>query len=190
MPNVTLDKNCVIDLEEGRSASVDVRRLIELNDSSRICVCLPAIMASERLRDGTYRSNFIGFEEWLQSLGLAHLKLLYPPAYLDITFFDRSIFADEYDDLEKQIHAILFPDLEFTFADFCAARGVEPNSGPSPKWRNAKFDVLSMWCHIHYAGDIFVTSDENFHKAAKKPQLIALGAKAIMRPSEASSYLT
>lgn len=189
MTNVTLDKNCVIDLEEERSAAGDVTRLVELNDSGRICVCLPAIMASEKLRDGTYRSNFAGFVEWLHSLGLAHLKLLYPPMYLDITFFGRSVLADESDDLERKIHAVLFPDIDFNFCDYCAARCIEPNTGPVAKWRNAKCDVLSMWCHIHYAGDVFVSSDENFHKAAKKPQLIALGAKAILRPSEASSHL-
>jgi hypothetical protein len=51
-------------------------------------------------------------------------------------------------------------------------------------WLNRICDVQSMWCHLHYQNDIFVTSDGNFHKATKQPRLLALGAGRIVRPEE------
>jgi hypothetical protein len=48
-------------------------------------------------------------------------------------------------------------------------------------------DVLSMWCHIYCNGDIFVTGDNHFHKS-KKPQLIKLGAKQILKPNEVLAF--
>jgi hypothetical protein len=50
-------------------------------------------------------------------------------------------------------------------------------------WRNKKCDVLSMWCHIYYGGDIFVTSDKNFFK--KLPPLLEIGVGDILRPCDA-----
>ncbi len=57
------------------------------------------------------------------------------------------------------------------------------------EWRRDKCDVLSLWCHIWYQGDVFVTADKNFHKATKKPALIKLGAKSILRPCETVEFL-
>lgn len=57
----------------------------------------------------------------------------------------------------------------------------------SHKWLNAKCDVLALWSHIYYGGDIFVTSDENFHKEKKLPHLLHLGAGAILRPYDAAA---
>jgi len=53
------------------------------------------------------------------------------------------------------------------------------------KWLNAKCDVLALWSHIWYKGDIFVTRDEIFFNTTKKSPLEKLGAKKIMYPYEA-----
>jgi hypothetical protein len=58
-----------------------------------------------------------------------------------------------------------------------------------PKWRNAKCDVLALWSHIRFNGDVFVTSDKNFWKQKKKEQLIALGASNILTPQEVVSTI-
>lgn len=52
------------------------------------------------------------------------------------------------------------------------------------RWRNAKCDVLTVWCHIHYGCDVFVTADGNFHKKGKAGELAQLGCKVIVNPSE------
>jgi len=59
-----------------------------------------------------------------------------------------------------------------------------------PKWRNAKCDVLALWRHIHFNGDIFITSDKNFHQQRKKAQLVALGAWNILTPQTAIPTIT
>jgi hypothetical protein len=46
-----------------------------------------------------------------------------------------------------------------------------------------------MWSHIYHGRDVFVTSDDNFHKAGKKAALIDLGAGHIERPEGALSLL-
>lgn len=49
-------------------------------------------------------------------------------------------------------------------------------------WLNRICDVQTMWCHLQYENDVFVTSDRNFHKATKTPRLIAMGAGRISTP--------
>ena len=47
-----------------------------------------------------------------------------------------------------------------------------------------------MWSHIRFDGDLFVTSDGNFHKVDKKKQLIDKeGAGDILKPQEAAALL-
>jgi hypothetical protein len=79
----------------------------------------------------------------------------------------------------KEIEEILFSDshpIDITN---------EPESSPkSAAWLNRTCDVQSMWCHLHYKNEIFVTSDGNFYKATKLPRLLALGAGQIIRPDD------
>ena len=92
--------------------------------------------------------------------------------------------------LERQIHEILFPKIEFHYEAY-AARLNHPVSPPlHRKWLNAKCDVQAMWGHIWHSADIFVTEDRNFHKATKKPRLEAFGAGQICTPSECVSLLS
>ena len=110
--------------------------------------------------------------------------------YWDITFWDYSVWSDAaMQALEQQIHETLFPNIEFLWQDYCRANGLDPKSTPSGKWRNCKCDVLAMWSHIHGNRDVFVTSDGNFHAAAKKAAVISLGAKHIEYPDDAVSLL-
>jgi hypothetical protein len=107
MKKVTLDTNCIIDLEDERPAAPCIRTLVELNSRGIISLRLPAISASERRKEKTYSDTFEDFDKKIDKLGLAHLELLYPPFYLDITYWDRSILADDQDTLEESIHRIL-----------------------------------------------------------------------------------
>ena len=90
-------------------------------------------------------------------------------------------------ELERKIHDILFPQIDFDYSDFCNKKGIDPNNYElTHTWRNAKCDVLTMWCHIISGGDIFVTSDkDHFLKQTKKSALISLGAKDILEPQDA-----
>ena len=91
---------------------------------------------------------------------------------------------------ERKIHKILFPTIDFDNRDYRTRVLNDPTSDTGdPKWRNAKCDVLVLWSHIRFNGDMFVTSDKNFYKQSKKEQLIALGAGNILRPHEAVSTI-
>ena len=82
-------------------------------------------------------------------------------------------------DLERKIHQILFPEIEFAYGGEVYKR-----------WHNAKCDVLALWSHIHYGSGIFVTMDSNCHKKTKKTRLLALGAGEILKPEDAALRLT
>ena len=87
--------------------------------------------------------------------------------------------------MERQIHAVLFPHVEYELGDYCRRRGLA-SERPLPRgWRNAKCDVLALWSHIHHGREVFVTADGNFHARTKKPALVALGAGEICRPMDA-----
>lgn len=194
MINVTLDTNCIIDLEEERPAAPCIRLLMDMHAHQTIKLAVVAISASERKPNGTYASSFDEFKAKIAAVGLARVEVLKPIAYWGITFWDWCLWGGEQTThLERKIHRILFPEVEFTYEQFCRDRGLDPTSGErAPKWRNAKCDVLALWSHIWHGGGIFVTSDSDFHQKTKKPALLDLGAGDIdiMKPGDAVTALT
>lgn len=187
----TLDTNCWIAIEERREPEATaVRTLCEAHAKGTTHVSVVAISASEKQPRGGYIQNFQRFRARLAALGLAHLDILRPMAYWDITFWESSLWADpKMEALERQIHLILFPNVQFSWEDYCRANGLDPASAPTGRWRNYKCNVQSIWTHIYNKKDVFVTSDEDFHTAAKKQALIGLGANRIVYPCEAVSLL-
>ena len=190
MKKFTLDSNCIYALENAEPSARYVQWLAEANNAGLIKVRIPAIAASEAQKGG----GSLGVEQFSQRLtavGLDEVKLLRPMAYSNITLTNFSLaHEEEMLKLEKQIHRILCPQIEFHYTVYNAARsGGQSHSPIAKRWLNAKCDIQSMWCHIHYDGDIFVTGDNDFHKKTKKGQLIALGAGMICRPNEAVALL-
>lgn len=187
MRTFTLDTNCLIDVEEGRPAAVAIRALADAHAEGLADVAVVAMSASERQKNGHRIGNFSEFESRLAEINLAHLSTILPMAHWDICFWDRCLWADQaMVDLESQIHSILFPNIEFSWDDYCRDKGIGPSSNSlREKWRNRKCDVQAMWSHIHAKRAVFVTNDGNFHAATKKPPLIVLGANRIERPDDA-----
>ncbi|MCR6654677.1 MAG: hypothetical protein NVV63_02450 [Opitutus sp.] len=179
MQRYTLDTNCVFALEEERAEAVFIRRLLARCASGLATTQIAAIAAAERRRCGEPIENFSEFQRRLDQLGFGAATILTPPAYVGIAFVDYCrIHSDEAEELERKIHDILFSSVPFEFV------GGEMGTAAWKRWLNAKCDVLTMWCHLHYGGEVFVTADENFHRASKKPRLVGLGAGQIVRPSE------
>ena len=182
----TLDTNCLIDVEEGRPDGTYIREIVSRHGNG-INVAVSAIGASERQRNGGYARNFSDFQKKLNAIGFGDLELLLPLAYMDICFWDHCVMADEADTLERDIHNVLFPNIEFLWIDYANARGL-PVDSLDKNWRNAKCDVLGLWCHIKHGGGVFVTSDGNFHAATKQGTLSALGAGTIACPKDALKF--
>ncbi len=181
---ITLDTNCLIDLEQQSNPGEFLRELLEAHNAQRIRICVVAISASERTKGGKYASNFNEFQDKMKAIGLGSAEILLPLGYWDIAYWDHFIWGDG-DTLEPKIHAVLFQEIPFLSQDYCTATGVDINDlSTDRKWRNAKCDVLALWSHIHHGADVFVTSDANFHKATKQQRLIELGAKNICTPEQ------
>lgn len=193
---VTFDTNCLIDLEQREGDATSLRSLVDLHDRAQITICVPGIGASELLKDRTYARSFSVFHDRVRALSKKEFEILKPLAYFDIVYYDWAIMADDkLVVLEQQIHAVLFTTIAFRWQDHAQSCGLDPDEAAAShhpewiKWRNRKCDALGMWCHIHYAGDCFVTRDGKFHESTKKPALIALGAKNISLPSEALTFV-
>jgi hypothetical protein len=90
----------------------------------------------------------------------------------------------ELSELECKIQQILFPKIQLEYRDYCEKHSLKLDDEKAWRtWANAKCDVLSLWSHIWYKGDIFVTRDNNYFKKTKKPDLIRLGTGDILRPN-------
>ena len=180
---ITLDNNCLISLDNDDEDSSIIRQIVGLQTSKKAQVFVPAIAASENKQGNKQYANFREFEEFLRKIGCDDCHALDPLAYADVTYLNHCVLDPS--ELEEPIHRILFPRIPFKYADYRRFCGIVPNENVlDRKWRNAKCDVLAMWCHIHYGNDAFITNDRNFHKVTKKPRLIGLGAKEILRPRE------
>ena len=188
MLRVTLDTNSIIDLEQNSPFAPALRELVDLHHGGNARLCVSAIAASERDRDpATGDPSFERFTAKLAAAGLADAEELAPPCYWDIAFWDHFIWAELGDTLEPLISTILFPS------------GMKPHSrvpNETAEQRrvreggmNQLCDVLTLWCHIHYGGDVLVTRDRVFHQVTKKPRLIALGARQILEPGDALRFV-
>lgn len=187
----TLDTNCLYDLSDHRPNAEYISKLAAAHSAGIASVAVVAMAASELQKDGTTLSSFSAFEDRLRTLNLAKLDVLKPMCYFDVTFWDWCLYSeDEMIAIERAIHDILFPKIEFSYE-----KAVPSNSDPiiaaksARKWRNAKCDVQSLWCHIWGRRDIFVTSDKNFHKVNKRTRLEEIGAGTICDPKGAVEML-
>jgi hypothetical protein len=186
MRTFTLDSSCIDAIEEGRADVQFIRMLAEAHTAGKAKVAVVALSAAEKHQFGSYFDDFDAFRDHLAALDLAHLDVLKPMPYFDISFPDWCIEPDEtMQALEKQIHDILFPQSEFTWEDYCEEHDLDPSFSPRGDWRKFKCNVQSLWAHIHNKRDVFVTFDESFHGTAIKPALIGLGAGHIEHPKQA-----
>lgn len=182
--NITLDHNCLIDIEEKREAAPFLKSIIALHNNTCIRIRVLGIGASELKPNLQYASNFSEFQQKINNVGLEKIDILKPFGIIGITFWDWGLWADDkMENLAENIHEILFPKIEFSYKNYCEKRDIRIDENKlDKKWVNVKCDVMSMWSHIYYNGDIFVTRDSNFHNEEKKNALINIGAKEILYP--------
>lgn len=187
---VTLDNNCLISLKNNDGEYNEIKALVDMHPT-QIILCIPAVAASENQQGGRLHTNLAQFQQFLAEIGCERCELLNPILYLDISYWDHAVLSDDQMvSVEQEIHTILFPNIPFRYSEYCERFAVNSGNGTiDRKWRRAKCDVQAMWCHMYYSGDIFVTQDNNFHKATKKARLVALGAREILKPSKCLSKL-
>jgi len=174
---ITLDHNCIINLLNQTEIGSKVRAILD----SRGHECFVVNIGASEMREKGVRPDHYGrFDELLSLAGIAHLHRLNPMIILDVTFWDRCILSDDaMVKLATGIENALFGETEKI--DIVQV-GLDSSTGR--KWLNRLCDVHSMWCHIYYENDVFLTTDRNFTKETKMPRLVALGAGRICHPNE------
>lgn len=192
---VTIDTNCLIALEEKRPEAEAIHQLITAHRKNQITLQIVAIAASENRPNGTDNPRFSEFQNRLKRSDMDDVSVLKPIAHWNVTYWDWVLWSGpEMQKLEQDIHNILFPTSPFDHAAFVSREregvgGVARDGRIEAKWRNHLCDVLTMWGHIWYGGNVFVTSDGNFHKDKKKSELVTLGAGQIIKPLEAAALI-
>ncbi len=187
-PRLTLDTNCLINLENRTSQHKSVRALIDAHRAGKLVACVPAIAASENQPGGMRRTNYKEFQAWLEQLDAADLKEVPPMGYWGIMFWGHGVWSSERArQVERAIHDVLHPRITFEYADYCAEHDLDPAAKPTDRrWLNAKCDVQAMWSHIHAENNAFITEDRRFLRSERRTRLFALGADNIMTPDEAA----
>lgn len=192
---LTLDTNCIIDVETVEGAAAEVRRLLAKYEAGEIDIQVAGIVASERLRSGGYAPTFSAFSERIAALVRRPVRVLKPIGHCDVTYWDEGLWSDDsMTALEKRIHSLLFSQ-PYGWADVARQEKLDPSVVPDEtnphwrRWRNRLCDTAAMWCHIYHGGDVFVTRDANFLEPTKRAALQALGAKTIADPLEACSLV-
>ena len=184
---LTLDPNCIIDLEENRPAAAHLRELMAMHSAGVLHLAVVGISASENLPGGGSAPTFAAFQEKAARVGLADAEILKPMGIWGVTYWDWGLWGDNaMEELARQIHAVLFPDSDYDYVEYCAQRGTVVNENSiDPRWRNQLCDVLALWSHVYYRRDLFVTRDTNFLASAKRQALSALGVGTMCSPSKA-----
>ena len=172
---ITLDHNCIINLANQTTIGKKMNAIVSNEENECFVV---NIGASEMRQMGVRPDRYEKFEELLELAGIARLPRLNPMMILDVTFWDKCVWANEaMIKLSADIENILFGKAQKIDI---VEEGLDSPAGR--KWLNRLCDVHSMWCHINYDNDVFLTTDKNFSKETKLPKLIVLGANRICHP--------
>ncbi len=187
---VTLDHNCLIALENTEPESADIKQLITLHANGTIELCVTAMSASEKIQGGLTRPDYDDFRQWKDGLGLGDATVLLPLCYFGVSYWGSCRLSGAGACmLETEIQKILFPDIVVNLDAHVAGFPCPERKSETKRWRNAKCDVQAFWSHASSGGNIFVTSDRNFHKITKKADLIAIAGGAIATPKESLTII-
>lgn len=190
-PNVTLDTNSLLDLEEGRPAARPLGRLVGLHRAAAVRLGVVVLGASERQPDGIYAADLHAFRERMRMLDLGDARPLRPLFRWGLSFPDWAQWpTPAAERLERRIHRALFPDSPFRWSDCADAAGPGADRDVLyARWRNARLIVLSLWAHIEHGGGVYVSRDESVWQNDAPARLRALGAGAVMTPRDAAVRL-
>jgi hypothetical protein len=185
---LTLDWNCVIEVEEGRSQASCVTNLVNAHRIGEFEVALLAASASENTKSKLFPGNAGVFKRRVAQLGWDDLPLVPMPGIIGLSYWGFSFYVGDGEVFKRDMDAlwqIIAPKLQRKPLDHLIdGQALEDNwmqSEALSKWRNAWCDVVSAYSHIHAARDIFVTNNtRDFQKNA--PALALLGMKNISTP--------
>jgi hypothetical protein len=172
---LTLDHNCIINLENRTGQHAAIEKLIALHRSGAAWVALGVISASENVRSG--RPSYAAFVERIANLGLSDLPQILPEARVDMAYIGLSTYAGD-DGLDRKVRDIIHP----SFENYEVAMKANFTHSIGRKQRNALCDVDAVVAHIRHDHDVFVTEDRHF--LDRRVQLAPLGVRHVLTPEE------
>src|SRR2546423_11557163 len=123
MLSFTLDANCIIALENEEPDAVAIRKLAAAHAEGVADVAIAAIMASENQKSVRLLDDFAVFETRLHQVGLGNLSLCHPMLHWAIGFWEHGLWTGPKEaELSAALHAILFPNIEQDYPEFCMVR--------------------------------------------------------------------
>lgn len=194
---ITLDNNCIVALENNEADAPYIHEIIALHKNKKITLRLATISASERQPGGRYASHFQEFQARVTRLGLATIEtldnpslMLKHPAHWGMSYWVTLRTVTILRSTWSAGFITYYFLKQILNQTYCLKRGLDVNNPDIEKnWRNKRCDVLGLWSHIVYNGDIFVTADKRFLAETKRPKLIALGAGDILCLKQAVELL-
>lgn len=187
---LTLDWNCVIEVEEGRNQAGRVIDLVNRHRLGQFEVALLAASASENARSKRFPGNANLFKDRVSAMGWDDLPLVPMPCVYDLSYWDLCYFPDDGDKFNRDMDAlwdVIAPKVPRSPAEHLPT-GVSLTDGAIQseqlsKWRNAWCDVISAYSHIHDDRDVFVTNNTRDFQVNSEA-LSRLGMKHIFTPAE------
>ncbi|MBH1974526.1 MAG: hypothetical protein I8H94_05555 [Rhodobacteraceae bacterium] len=195
---LTLDMNCVIDVEVGRPQADAVKFLVELHRRGSIEVALLAVSASENMKSPgkatgrVFPSSFSVFRKKVELIGWSDLPIVPVPMIVGLTYIGPNTYFVAKDGPIKSdidaLWAVIAPKVSREPRDYLIAGQILDDANIQSeglaKWRNAWCDVYSAYCHINAGRDVFVTSNtRDFQDNASA--LLELGLHVIATPAKA-----
>ncbi|WP_170419147.1 hypothetical protein [Ruegeria atlantica] len=188
---LTLDWNCVIEVEENRPQAENVTELIKFHRLGHFEVALLAASASENTKSKRFPGNANVFKERISALGWQDLPLVPMPGIFGLSYWGFSYIVGDGEKFERDRDAIwrvIAPLVPRKPADHLPDGKLMTDdaiqSEELSKWRNTWCDVISAYSHIQQGRDVFVTNNtKDFQKNAS--ELAKLGMKHISTPAEA-----
>ena len=187
---LTLDWNCVIEVEEQRSQAFAVMDLIDRHRKGQFEVALLAASASENNKSRRFPGNAKIFNERVAALGWSDLPLVLMPGIYGLSYFDYCFYVGDGEkfkgDMAKLWLAIApnvksDPSCHLPAGVTLTDEAIQ--SKDLAKWRNTWCDVISAYSHIHAKRDAFVTRNtSDFQKNSEA--LGKLGMKHIFEPAD------
>ncbi len=193
---LTLDWNCLIEVEENRPQAAFVDDLIKAHRAGAFDVALLAASASENSKSMRFPGSARHFKERVLNLGWEDLPLVPMPCIIGLSYMDFCYIVGDDKNFIKDMDAIWQaiapkiprePSLHLPVGKTMDDDAIQ--SEALSKWRNTWCDVVSAYSHIYAERDIFVTNNtKDFQNNSGK--LSKLGMKHIATPAKALAMIS
>ena len=192
---LTLDWNCVIEVEEQRPQAAFIVDLVKAHRSGEFELALLAASASENTRSKVFPGNAGFFRRRIEQLGWDDLPLVPMPGVYGLSYWGFTFWVADGEAFDRDMDAlwqVIAPKVPRNLSDHLTdGQTLDDDliqSEALSKWRNTWCDVISAYSHIYAARDIFVTNNTRDFQD-KALALASLGMKNISTPAKTRSLI-